>query len=61
LTKASAEFGCERSELFARTTAQLPVGRIGTSEDVAQMILALMTNGFMIGATVFIDGGGMLV
>jgi len=25
------------------------------------MILAMMTNGFMTGATVFIDGGGMLV
>ena len=50
-----------RKDLFARTAKQLPVGRVGTSEDIAQMILAMMTNGFMTGTTVFIDGGGMLV
>jgi NAD(P)-dependent dehydrogenase (short-subunit alcohol dehydrogenase family) len=37
--------------------ATLPVGRIGTPEDVAQAALFLVENGFMTGAALDVDGG----
>ena len=42
---------------FDRVAQGHPVGRAGTAEDVAQAILFLMTNGFMTGAVLDIDGG----
>ncbi len=39
----------------------LPVGRIGTAEEVAQAALLLMTNGFITGEVLHIDGGGRLI
>ena len=39
-------------------SATLPVGRIGTPDDVAQAVLLLMTNGFMTGEVLHVDGGG---
>jgi NAD(P)-dependent dehydrogenase (short-subunit alcohol dehydrogenase family) len=42
---------------FDRIARAHPVGRAGTSDDVAQAILFLMTNGFMSGAGLDIDGG----
>lgn len=40
---------------------KLPVGRIGTAEEVAQAVLMLMTNGFITGEVLHIDGGGRLI
>lgn len=42
---------------FDRVAHEHLVGRVGTAEDVAQAILFLMTNGFMTGAVLDIDGG----
>ena len=42
-------------------SATLPVGRIGTPDDVAQAVLLLMTNGFMTGEVLHVDGGGRYV
>ena len=42
---------------FDRVAHAHPVGRVGTADDVAQAILFLMTNGFMTGAVLDIDGG----
>jgi len=42
---------------FDRVTHAHPVGRVGTADDVAQAILFLMTNGFMSGTVLDIDGG----
>jgi NAD(P)-dependent dehydrogenase (short-subunit alcohol dehydrogenase family) len=39
----------------------LPVKRIGTAEEVAQAALMLMTNGFITGEVLHIDGGGRFV
>ena len=50
-----------RRDLLAKVAAGLPVGRVGESEDVAQQILAFMTNGFMTGSIVYLDGGGSVV
>jgi NAD(P)-dependent dehydrogenase (short-subunit alcohol dehydrogenase family) len=49
-----------RKELLAKTAASLPVGRVGEGEDVARQIIAFMTNGFMTGSTVYLDGGALV-
>jgi NAD(P)-dependent dehydrogenase (short-subunit alcohol dehydrogenase family) len=50
-----------RAELLSRTAAALPVRRVGLGEDVARQILAFMSNGFMTGSIVYLDGGGLVV
>jgi NAD(P)-dependent dehydrogenase (short-subunit alcohol dehydrogenase family) len=49
-----------RQDLLARTAAALPVGRVGTGEDIARQILAFMTIGFMTGSVVYLDGGALV-
>jgi NAD(P)-dependent dehydrogenase (short-subunit alcohol dehydrogenase family) len=39
----------------------LPVQRMGRAEEVAQAVLLLMTNGFITGEVLHVDGGGRLV
>ena len=46
-----------KAALFADYAAKTPVGRIGTAEDVADVIAFLIGNRFMTGATVICDGG----
>jgi NAD(P)-dependent dehydrogenase (short-subunit alcohol dehydrogenase family) len=52
--------GAARQELLAKTAAALPVGRVGTGEDIARQILAFMTIGFMTGSVVYLDGGALV-
>jgi NAD(P)-dependent dehydrogenase (short-subunit alcohol dehydrogenase family) len=47
----------QREAVFAQTAQTLPVGRIGTPEDVAEVILLLLRNGFMTGTVIECDGG----
>lgn len=49
-----------RRDMLAKTAASLPVGRVGSGEDVARQILAFMTIGFMTGSIVYIDGGALV-
>ena len=49
-----------RREMLAKAAAALPVGRVGTGEDVARQILAFMTNGFATGSIVYLDGGALI-
>jgi NAD(P)-dependent dehydrogenase (short-subunit alcohol dehydrogenase family) len=49
-----------RKEMLAKTAASLPVGRVGFGEDVAHQIVACMTNGFMTGSTIYLDGGALV-
>jgi NAD(P)-dependent dehydrogenase (short-subunit alcohol dehydrogenase family) len=53
-------FGAQREAILARG-AKLPVGRIGRPEEVAAAVIFLMSNGFVTGAVLSIDGGGGLV
>ena len=48
--------GCVRRE----GAAKLPVGRMGRPDEVAEAVLFLMTNGFVTGTVLTIDGGGGL-
>jgi hypothetical protein len=50
-----------RDAMFASVSGQLPVGRIGTVDDVAEVVLLTMTNGFLTGSLIDVDGGGLLV
>jgi len=53
-------FGPQREAILAQGTA-LPVGRIGRPEEVAAGVIFLMSNGFVTGTVLAIDGGGSLV
>ena len=53
-------FGAQREAILARG-ATLPVGRIGRPEEVAAAVVFLMSNGFVTGTILPIDGGGGLV
>jgi NAD(P)-dependent dehydrogenase (short-subunit alcohol dehydrogenase family) len=46
-----------RDALFERTAAALPVGRIGTPQDLADAILFLIENRFVTGTVLHVDGG----
>jgi NAD(P)-dependent dehydrogenase (short-subunit alcohol dehydrogenase family) len=50
-----------RNDMLAKAAASLPVKRVGVGEDIAQQILVFMTNGFMTGSIVYLDGGGLVV
>ncbi|MGW8186942.1 MAG: SDR family oxidoreductase [Desulfobacterales bacterium] len=47
----------QREAVFKQTARTLPVGRIGTPEDVAEVIMLLLGNGFMSGTVIECDGG----
>jgi len=49
-----------RKDMLAKTAAALPVGRVGTGEDIARQILAFMTIGFATGSIVYLDGGALV-
>ena len=49
-----------RRDMLAKTAASLPVGRVGSGEDIARQILAFMTIGFATGSIVYIDGGALI-
>ena len=41
----------------ANVAARLPVGRFGTAEEVAQVVLLLVDNAFITGQTLPVNGG----
>ena len=50
----------QRLAMYAKAGGALPVGRVGQAQEVAAGYLLVMENGFMTGAVVDIDGGGLL-
>jgi NAD(P)-dependent dehydrogenase (short-subunit alcohol dehydrogenase family) len=50
-----------KQEYFEQIAAHNPTGRIGTPDDVAAAVLFAMTNTFMTGMTLKVDGGEPLV
>ena len=60
-TPAYAWMGeAERQGFYHKMGASLPVGRIGSVDDIAAMMLAIIGNGFMSGSVVDVDGGASL-
>jgi NAD(P)-dependent dehydrogenase (short-subunit alcohol dehydrogenase family) len=49
-----------KAGMFAGAAKSLPVGRTGTSEDVAAAIVYLVSNGFTTGALLDVDGGARM-
>jgi NAD(P)-dependent dehydrogenase (short-subunit alcohol dehydrogenase family) len=49
-----------RTALIARVASSLPVGRVGRPEELAQAYLFLMSNGYITGSVLDVDGGGLL-
>lgn len=47
----------ERKKVFAATAAATPIGRNGHAEEVAQAIAFLVTNNYVNGTTIEVDGG----
>jgi NAD(P)-dependent dehydrogenase (short-subunit alcohol dehydrogenase family) len=53
-------FGAQREAIIG-SAARLPVGRAGRPVEVAEAVLFLMSNGFVTGTVLAIDGGGGLI
>lgn len=49
-----------RAAFLSRIAAGLPVQRVGAPEDLACAYLFAMTNGFVTGSVIDVDGGGLL-
>jgi NAD(P)-dependent dehydrogenase (short-subunit alcohol dehydrogenase family) len=50
-----------RAQMFRDAAAKLPVGRVGTPDDIAEHYLAFMRGGYVTGQTLVVDGGHVLV
>jgi NAD(P)-dependent dehydrogenase (short-subunit alcohol dehydrogenase family) len=50
-----------REGMYSAIAGKLPVGHVGTAEDIAEATIMLMTNRFITGVTLDVDGGGVLV
>jgi NAD(P)-dependent dehydrogenase (short-subunit alcohol dehydrogenase family) len=54
----SARFdAAQQADYFSKLGSSLPTGRAGEADDIAEAVIFLMTNGYMTGATLDIDGG----
>lgn len=52
--------GDAREAMFDRAAALFPAGVVGTPEDIAIQIMAFLTNPYITGSTVYVDGGGSI-
>jgi NAD(P)-dependent dehydrogenase (short-subunit alcohol dehydrogenase family) len=60
-TSLWGEAGSEgRAATIVRVSAVLPVQRVGSPDELALVYLLAMTNGFVTGAVLDVDGGGLL-
>ncbi|MCJ2138941.1 SDR family oxidoreductase [Methylobacterium sp. E-066] len=50
----------DREAMYAAAGERLPVGRVGTAEDLAEAYLFLMRQDFATGQTLVVDGGGLI-
>jgi 3-oxoacyl-[acyl-carrier protein] reductase len=57
--KEAADQGVPFDEFIRRLTAEIPLGRLGTSEDIASVVALLVSprGSFITGATIQVDGG----
>lgn len=49
-----------REAMYRDTGASLPVGRVGDTHEIAQAVLATLTNGYLTGQILDVDGGHMI-
>jgi NAD(P)-dependent dehydrogenase (short-subunit alcohol dehydrogenase family) len=56
------QFVGERKDAFVKMYAErVPVRRIGRADEIAEAVLFLMSNGFVNGITLTVDGGALLI
>ncbi|MEX2558190.1 MAG: SDR family oxidoreductase [Actinomycetota bacterium] len=53
--------GARKEEAYAEQAKRIPLGRVGRAEEVADAVLFLMTNPFVTGTVLVVDGGYCLV
>lgn len=53
-------FGEKKDQIMESMGKNVLLGRVGQSEEVADAVLLCMSNGFMTGATIDVDGGALL-
>lgn len=53
--------GADSDRLLASMAEQLPVGRVGTPDDIADAVLFLLGNGYTTGTVLHVEGGHRLV
>ncbi|NOD97235.1 SDR family oxidoreductase [Ruegeria sp. HKCCD6228] len=60
-TEAYAAMSEEAREgMYAQVGGSLPVGRVGEAEDIAQAVITAMTNRFLTGSVLDVDGGHLV-
>ncbi len=60
-TEAYADMPEEAREgMYAQVGGSLPVGRVGRASEIAQAVIMAMTNGFLTGSVLDIDGGHLI-
>ena len=52
--------GADRDRFFADTAARNPARRVGQPADISSAALLALTNPFLTGTTLHVDGGGRL-
>ncbi|WP_020387245.1 SDR family oxidoreductase [Kribbella catacumbae] len=53
--------GADKDKLFADVAAKNPARRIGTTQDISTAVLSAITNPFLTGTVLHLDGGARLV
>jgi NAD(P)-dependent dehydrogenase (short-subunit alcohol dehydrogenase family) len=56
----AAMAAADRDAMFERLSGSLPAGRVGSADDIGGAIWLLLTNGFVTGTVVHVDGGHRL-
>ena len=46
-----------RDAMYTTVGESLPIGRVGQADEIAQAAIMAMTNGFLTGAVLDVDGG----
>ncbi len=60
-TEAYADLDASaRAAMFTNAASKLPAGRVGRPQDIAAAILTVMTNPYVTGAVIDVDGGALL-
>jgi NAD(P)-dependent dehydrogenase (short-subunit alcohol dehydrogenase family) len=54
-------FGARKAEALQPYLSTLPAGRLGKPEELAHAVLFLMTNGYVTGTVLHVDGGSLLI
>lgn len=57
---ATSMFANAKPEALEQMGRNIPLGRVGHADEVAQAIMLLMTNPYMTGSTIDVDGGVLL-